>query len=323
MDDPTIRDQASNGSAPVSVDDQIEGCQRVGTYMLESFARACEEIGVPFTLSGGTLLGAVRNGGWIPWDDDVDVSMLRRDYNAFRSVANSVLPDDMYLSDPVDNKQQATWVPRINYQFSGLRWVGRAGVIPPERQRIVVDIFIADQAPDRDSLLQIALLGTRICQTLTALRTTSIRRILNARDTRKVRLVALMLLPVSRVTSRRFLAASYVMLTRLGANSSGDRLVFYNHSRWTRDQIFQTATFEADTEFVEFEGRRYLAPTPSTYLGKIYGSNYLQPPEADARIPHKYDSFWARLGNQSWGEADVSDETPDWVPARWRNRRTE
>ena len=56
--------------------------------LLEEFDRVCKKIDVSYILFAGTLLGAVRHQGFIPWDDDLDVLMLRKDYERFLAEAN-------------------------------------------------------------------------------------------------------------------------------------------------------------------------------------------------------------------------------------------
>ena len=51
--------------------------------LLAVFQRVCREQGLRYFAAGGTLLGAVRHGGYIPWDDDIDLVMLRADYERF------------------------------------------------------------------------------------------------------------------------------------------------------------------------------------------------------------------------------------------------
>ena len=53
--------------------------RRVLLDMLDAFAACCDSRGIRYTLSGGTLLGAIRHKGFIPWDDDIDVNMPRPD----------------------------------------------------------------------------------------------------------------------------------------------------------------------------------------------------------------------------------------------------
>ena len=67
---------------------QIEELRELELQILDYFDAFCRKNGIHYTLSGGTLLGAIRHGGFIPWDDDVDVQMLRSDYVRFTELWN-------------------------------------------------------------------------------------------------------------------------------------------------------------------------------------------------------------------------------------------
>ena len=85
-------------------DTPLRQCQLVQLRLLKILDAICAEKGWRYWLDGGTLLGAVRHRGFIPWDDDVDVAMPREDYEAFCRTAAPLLPDDTFLataeSDP-------------------------------------------------------------------------------------------------------------------------------------------------------------------------------------------------------------------------------
>ena len=67
----------------------IEDIQRVSLELLKDVHDFCQENHINYTLYGGTMIGAVRHGGFIPWDDDVDVAMPRPDYERFVSTYRS------------------------------------------------------------------------------------------------------------------------------------------------------------------------------------------------------------------------------------------
>ena len=72
-------------------------------YILE-IDRICKKHNIKYFLAGGTLLGAIRHKGFIPWDDDADVMMLREDYDKFLEVAQSELPPNMFVQNPKTEK---------------------------------------------------------------------------------------------------------------------------------------------------------------------------------------------------------------------------
>lgn len=65
--------------------------------LLDEFVRICKKHNLKYTLVAGSVLGAVRHSGFIPWDDDIDVGMLRSDYEKFIKIARSELNKKYYL----------------------------------------------------------------------------------------------------------------------------------------------------------------------------------------------------------------------------------
>ena len=77
--------------------DQIQGLRKTELALLDEFSRVCSELGLRWFLVQGSLLGAVRHGGFIPWDDDIDVGMMRADHERFVREAQKLLPEWCFL----------------------------------------------------------------------------------------------------------------------------------------------------------------------------------------------------------------------------------
>ncbi|MDO9494985.1 MAG: LicD family protein, partial [Nocardioides sp.] len=107
------------------VDDYLEAAHAVGEHLLDVFARVCDELDIPFFVTSGTLLGAVRSQSWIPWDDDVDVIMFRDDYARLQHVIGEHLPDEVAFSSPETRDDHITVIPRLIHLDSHRVHVGR------------------------------------------------------------------------------------------------------------------------------------------------------------------------------------------------------
>ena len=108
--------------------------------------RVCEENDIRYFLAHGTFLGAVRHGGFIPWDDDMDMGMLRQDYEKFCRIAPQKLKPEFCLQ---------TWYTEPNYALPFGKVMKRGTVYLEnkktrrlENNGIYVDIFPYDYAPE-------------------------------------------------------------------------------------------------------------------------------------------------------------------------------
>lgn len=81
------------------VQDQIASVWKVEQEILDVIHRICTDHGLRYSLSYGTLIGAVRHQGFIPWDDDIDLIMPREDYDKLLEIWNDVAPEGYILAN--------------------------------------------------------------------------------------------------------------------------------------------------------------------------------------------------------------------------------
>ena len=121
--------------------------------MAKRVKEICDANGIQYFLDGGTLLGAVRHQGFIPWDDDLDIGMLREDYDKFISIAQSALGDQYFLQtwDTDDHY----WNPYAKIRKIGTiyREEGTKGVLT--HNELFIDIFPFDFFPQNRMKLKI------------------------------------------------------------------------------------------------------------------------------------------------------------------------
>ncbi len=124
--------------------DRVEHVQADVLRILHELDRVCRAHDIHYFLAAGTLLGAMRHGGFIPWDDDIDIGMLREDYDRFIEVAPDALAPGFFM-------QNRTTDPDAEYLFTKVRLLDTEYVTEYTRYRtqekgISLDIFPFDRA---------------------------------------------------------------------------------------------------------------------------------------------------------------------------------
>lgn len=110
--------------------------------MYLSFAEVCENYGLKYFVLGGTMLGAARHNGFIPWDDDLDVGMMRSDYEKFLKVAGNEFKHPLFLQTPYTDKDYyVSWAKIRNSESTGL---SRVTAHRKFNQGLYLDIFPLD-----------------------------------------------------------------------------------------------------------------------------------------------------------------------------------
>ena len=119
--------------------------QQIMLSILKEFDRICRKNNLSYWLCSGTLLGAVRHKGFIPWDDDIDVSMERKDFEIFKKIALKDLRKDMIL-DSHSLDEMIKYMPlKIRYKYSEYIEKWDNDNKEDEKNGIYIDVFPFDR----------------------------------------------------------------------------------------------------------------------------------------------------------------------------------
>lgn len=116
--------------------------------MLCEFDRVCKKYNLNYILEFGTLLGAVRHKGFIPWDDDLDVSMLREDYDKLMEVAPKEFKHPYFLQNFHNEKNYDACVAKLRRSDTTFFIKQNIRYHVKFNQGIFMDIFVFDRVPD-------------------------------------------------------------------------------------------------------------------------------------------------------------------------------
>lgn len=131
--------------AKILTDEEFRKLQLSQVVLLKELDRVCRKNDICYVIAFGSMLGAIRHKGYIPWDDDADVMMLREDYERFRKCAHELNPDICFFQDHYND-------PDFLWGYGKLRKTGtkyvRAGQEHMKgKTGIFIDIFPMDDVP--------------------------------------------------------------------------------------------------------------------------------------------------------------------------------
>ena len=130
----------------------LERVHQANLEILKAVKTICDRHGITYLIDSGTLLGAVRHKGFIPWDDDVDLCFRREEFERFIDVARAELPENMQLVLPDEYRGGEAFydfVPRVIYLNSRRHAEDDADMAFYEGKlnHLWVDLFIIDRLP--------------------------------------------------------------------------------------------------------------------------------------------------------------------------------
>ena len=131
------------------ISEKMEKVWVVELKLLDYFDQLCREHNLRYYIAYGTLLGAVRHQGFIPWDDDIDVVMFRDDYEKLKVIAGEVVEYPYFF--------QNSYTDTMIWAFAKLRDSRTTAIEFPDfpsefHQGIFIDIFPLDDVPDNTSM---------------------------------------------------------------------------------------------------------------------------------------------------------------------------
>lgn len=128
------------------VDEKRKALWKTELDMFEAFDALCQKHNLKYFLMAGGMLGAVRHKGFIPWDDDIDIAMLREDYDIFMNVAPNELPTPLFLQDGMNEKMYFDSIVRIrDPRTTGII---RKDLTSSCNNGVFIEIFPYDNIPD-------------------------------------------------------------------------------------------------------------------------------------------------------------------------------
>lgn len=140
-----MNSMVANESIRVLTERELKQLKETMLNCYKDVAKVCQENNINIMLGGGSVLGAVRHKGYIPWDDDFDVLMPRSDFEHFKAIFNEKLGDKYILNAPNFEGIPTNRFPKI--LIKGTKYVELGEELKDDTNKIKIDIFILENIP--------------------------------------------------------------------------------------------------------------------------------------------------------------------------------
>ena len=263
---------------------ELRDLQLVELELLIEFRDFCDKNNLKYYISGGTFLGAIRHKGFIPWDDDVDVAMPRKDYDTFVEKASQYFDGDHKLwhfsLTPESRRPNSRLVDTKTF-IRNNSW--KESRVEP----VWIDIFPLDGLPESSVLSTIHKIRLLFRKMLIGFANYE-----NIQDNKKDRkMYEKLLIKINSIFGfgkRLDVYQQYHLIEKDLRRYSNERSkVYFNfHGAYRFKSIMNIEKIYGDGMQVEFEGNYFLAPAKfDEYLKQIYG-DYMKLPDEESRNKH-------------------------------------
>ena len=271
----------------------LQEIQSVNLDIMKDIHAFCVEHGIHYSLAYGSLIGAVRHKGFIPWDDDIDIMMPRPDFEKFSSsfeskhgfVLSSVYDENTYINYTRVYNNEKTLV--ISPAKAGKKEVGIWVDVYP------IDGISDDETKSRKQFVEIRKYSQQVMEMRFIFRT-----LVSGNTIRKVK--AAIKWVICRLVKRGNLRQWHNRIVDLckevpyGETSRCSSLVCMEANRDDRQEIFPLTSFQ-NYQLVPFETEHfYIVSDYDTVLKVIFG-DYMKLPPPEKRVSHvikKWQFFW-------------------------------
>jgi len=269
------------------VEIQLSEMKEIEVALLCKFREICEKEGFRYSLVGGTLLGAVRHGGFIPWDDDIDVAMPRPDYDAFVNYCMSHPTEFGFVAHENDSKYRdlsgKIYDKRtIVEEQVGNRWGSEYGVY--------VDVFPIDAlAETYDKALKVMKRLRFKRELLIAAQWKKFERSRSHAWYWEPFRFAFYLL--SRIVDANQLIRN-TEKTYIHNDFASTTMIALVNSPYRYKEILPRSIYDEYTS-IEFEGETFsIISNYDMYMSSVYGDYMKLPPEEKRVSHHSFTPYW-------------------------------